>query len=144
MYKQYFGLRENPFNVNPDPRFLCPTAQTRQVLTQLKYGIGAGKGFFVLTGEVGTGKTTLINCLLNWLRQRGTPTAFVSNYHMSTSHFREFILGDFKISYDPGLKGNLLLPLNSWLLERHRAGETPVLIVDEAQGLSRELLERLA
>src|SRR5579862_5198790 len=126
MYKQYFGLRENPFNVNPDPRFLCPTAQTRQVLTQLKYGIGAGKGFFVLTGDVGTGKTTLINCLLNWLRQRGTPTAFVSNYPTSTSPLWAIMLGALNISYEPALIGSLRLMLTSWFLARNSAAEPPV------------------
>jgi general secretion pathway protein A len=143
MYKNFFGLRENPFNVNPDPRFLYLTPQTQEALDQLTYGIQSRKGFILLTGEVGTGKTTLVNYLLDWLHRKKTPTAFIFNSHLSVDHLFDFILNDFGIPIDFRLKSNMLLLLNQWLVERFRAGGTPVLIVDEAQGLSFELLEEV-
>jgi type II secretory pathway predicted ATPase ExeA len=143
MYKNFFGLRENPFNVNPDPRFLYLSPQTQKALDELTYGIQNRKGLILLTGEVGTGKTTLINYLLDWLRQRKMPTAFIFNSHLSANHLFDFILNDFGIPTDFKPKGNMLLQLNQWLIERFRTGCTPVLIVDEAQGLSLELLEEI-
>jgi len=143
MYKNFFGLRENPFNVNPDPRFLYLTPQIQEAMEQLTYGVESRKGLILLTGEAGTGKTTLINYLLDWLHQQKTPTAFIFNSHLSTNHLFDFILNDFGIPADFKLKGNMLLQLNQWLLERFRMGCTPVLIVDEAQGLSLELLEEI-
>jgi general secretion pathway protein A len=143
MYKNFFGLRENPFNVNPDPRFLYMTPQIQEALEQLTYGVQSRKGLILLTGEVGTGKTTLINYLLDWLRQRKTPSAFIFNSHLSANHLFDFILNDFGIPTDFKLKGNMLLQLNQWLIERFRKDCTPVLIVDEAQGLSLELLEEI-
>jgi general secretion pathway protein A len=143
MYKSFFGLRENPFNVNPDPRFLYLTPQTRRALSELTYGIQNRKGLILLTGEVGTGKTTLINCLLDWLRHRKIPMAFIFNSHLNVKHLFEFILTDFGIPIDIRLESNMLMRLNTWLIECYRAGESPVLIVDEAQGLSFKLLEEI-
>jgi general secretion pathway protein A len=143
MYKHFFGLCENPFNINPDPRYLFLTPQTLEALDELTYGIQARKGLMLLTGEVGTGKTTIINRVLDWLRQQQTPTAFISNSHLEISHLFDFILTNFGVGFDATLKGNALMRLNQWLSERHRAGETPVLIVDEAQGLPTHILEEI-
>jgi general secretion pathway protein A len=143
MYKNFFGFRENPFNINPDPRFLHRTPRIQEALDQLTYGVQNRKGLLLLTGEVGTGKTTLINHLLDWLRQQQTPTAFIFNSHLKADHLFDFILNDFGISTDYRLVSNMLLELNQWLIKRFRAGFTPVLIVDEAQGLSFELLEEI-
>jgi general secretion pathway protein A len=143
MYKHFFGLCENPFNVNPDPRYLFLTPQTQEALDDLTYGIQTRKGLILLTGEVGTGKTTIINRLLDWLRQQQTPTAFIFNSHLEISHLFDFILADFGVPFDAALKGHALMCLNQWLLERYRAGETPVLIVDEAQGLPTHILEEV-
>jgi general secretion pathway protein A len=143
MYKRFFGLRESPFNINPDPRFLHRTPRVQEALDQLTYGIQNRKGLLLLTGEVGTGKTTLINHLLDWLHQRKIPTAFIFNSHLKSNHLFDFIFNDFGISTDYRLAGNKLLELNQWLIKRFRAGSTPVLIVDEAQGLSLELLEEI-
>jgi len=143
MYKSFFGLRENPFNGNPDPRYLYFTSNTRKALEQLTYGLQYGKGLILLTGEVGTGKTTLVNHLLAWLRERNTPTAFIFNSHLTVNHLLDFILSDFGVPIDFRLNGNMLMRLKLWLTERHRADEKPVLIVDEAQGLSIEALEEV-
>ena len=143
MYKHFFGLRENPFNVNPDPRYLFLTPQTREALDDLTYGIQARQGLILLTGEVGTGKTTLIYRLLDWLRQQRTPTAFIFNSHLEIGHLFDFILADFGVPLDSGLKRGVLMRLNLWLLDRYRAGETPVVIVDEAQGLPSHVLEEI-
>jgi general secretion pathway protein A len=143
MYKSFFGLRENPFNINPDPRFLHRTPRIQEALDQLTFGVQNRKGLLLLTGEVGTGKTTLINHLLDWLRQQKTPTAFIFNSHLKVNHLFDFILNDFGISTDLRVVSNMLLELNQWLIHRFRAGFTPVLIVDEAQGLSLELLEEI-
>ncbi|MGC2727504.1 MAG: AAA family ATPase [Candidatus Acidiferrales bacterium] len=143
MYKQFFGLRENPFNVNPDPRYLFLTPQTREALDDLTYGIQTRQGLVLLTGEVGTGKTTLIYRLLEWLHQQQTPTAFIFNSHLEINHLFDFILADFGVPFDSGLKRGALMRLNLWLMDRYRAGETPVLIVDEAQGLPSHVLEEI-
>jgi general secretion pathway protein A len=143
MYKSYFGLKDNPFNVNPDPRYLFLTKETEEALSGLMYGVQNRKGFITLTGEVGTGKTTLINRLLEWLHQRRVRTAFLFNSRMNTNQLFDFILAEFGISCDSSTKSQQLMRLNQWLLERYRDGETTVLIVDEAQNLSYPVLEEL-
>lgn len=143
MYQRFFNLRESPFNVNPDPRYLFMTRQIQEALAGLTYGIQNRKGFILLTGEVGTGKTTLVNRLLDWLRGQRVATAYIFNSQLQVNHLFDFIMADFEIPYDSREKSQVLLRLNQWLLERYRAGETAVLIVDEAQNLSSELLEEI-
>jgi general secretion pathway protein A len=143
MYKSYYGLKENPFNVNPDPRFLFLTKQIEEALTGLMYGIQTRKGFITLTGEVGTGKTTLVNRLLDWLHHRRARTAFLFNSRMNTSQLFDFILAEFDIPCESKSKSQQLMKLNQWLLERYRAGETVVLIIDEAQNLTYPVLEEV-
>jgi general secretion pathway protein A len=143
MYQNFFGLRESPFNVNPDPRYLFLTQQTQEALAGLTYGIQNRKGFILLTGEVGTGKTTLLNRLLDWLRGQRVATAYIFNSRMDVNHLFDFMMADFEIPCDSREKSQVLLRLNQWLLERYRAGETAVLIVDEAQNLSPEVLEEI-
>jgi general secretion pathway protein A len=143
MYKSFFGLKENPFNVNPDPRYLFFTNQIEETLTSLMYGIQTRKGFITLTGEVGTGKTTLINRLLEWLHQKKARTAFLFNSRMNTNQLFDFILAEFDISCESKSKSQQLMKLNHWLLDRYRTGETVVLIVDEAQNLTFPVLEEI-
>jgi type II secretory pathway predicted ATPase ExeA len=143
MYKDFFGLRANPFNVNPDPRYLFLTRHTEEALACLTYGIQSRKGFVLLTGEVGTGKTTLINKLLEWLRAQQVPTAFIFNSRMNVPQFLDYMMADFGIPCDTRSKSQILLRLYNWLLERYRAGETAVLIVDEAQNLGDDVLEEI-
>ena len=143
MYKKFFGLKENPFNVNPDPRYLFLTPNTQEALACLTYGIETRKGFILLTGEVGTGKTTLINKLLEWLHKERVFTAFVFNPRLSVSQFFDFMMADFGIPCESHQKGQMLLKLNQWLLDRYQAGERAVLVVDEAQNLSPQMLEEI-
>ena len=143
MYKEFYGLRANPFNVNPDPRYLFLTRHTEEALACLTYGIQSRKGFVLLTGEVGTGKTTLINKLLEWLRLQQVATAFIFNSRLNVPQFLDYMMADFGIPCDSEAKSQILLRLYNWLLDRYRAGETAVLIVDEAQNLSDEVLEEI-
>jgi len=143
MYKSYYGLKESPFNVNPDPRFLFLTKQIEEALTGLMYGIQTRKGFITLTGEVGTGKTTLINRLLDWLHQRRARTAFLFNSRMNSNQLFDFILAEFDIRCESKSKSQQLMKLNHWLLDRYRIGETVVLIIDEAQNLTYPVLEEI-
>ena len=143
MYKKFFGLKENPFNVNPDPRFLFSTAHTEETLATLTYGIQRRRGFILLTGEVGTGKTTLINKLLGWLRRQRVATSFVFNPGLDPNQFFDYMLADFGLNIESRQKGQILMKLNKWLLERYLVGGTAVLIVDEAQNLSAEVLEEI-
>ncbi|HEY3973299.1 MAG TPA: AAA family ATPase [Candidatus Sulfotelmatobacter sp.] len=143
MYKEFYGLKANPFNVNPDPRYLFLTRHTEEALACLTYGIQSRKGFVLLTGEVGTGKTTLINKLLEWLRLQQVATAFIFNSRLNVPQFLDYMMADFGIPCDSRAKSQVLLRLYNWLLDRYRAGETAVLIVDEAQNLSEEVLEEI-
>src|SRR5579859_4957530 len=143
MYKSFFELKENPFNVNPDPRYLFLTKPIEEALSGLMYGIQKRKGFITLTGEVGTGKTTLVNRLLDWLHLRRTKTAFLFNSRMNTSQLFDFVLAEFEIPCEMRSKSQQLIKLNHWLLDRYRSGETAVLIIDEAQNLTLPVLEEI-
>jgi general secretion pathway protein A len=144
MYRNFFELRETPFTVSPDPRYLYRTKAIQEALAGLTYGIETRKGFLLLTGEVGTGKTTLLNRLLDWLRERDVATAYVFNsQHLSVRQLFDFILADFGIAYESRIKSQMLMKLNHWLLDRYRKGKTTVLIIDEAQNLSESLLEEV-
>jgi general secretion pathway protein A len=138
-----FGLRENPFSVNPDPRHLFLTNQTRTTLDALIQGIQSRQGLMLLTGDVGTGKTTLINSLLDWLHRNAVPTAFIFNSHLEARELFEFMLADFHIPSGVRSTSSAMSQLNAWLLERYRAGETAVLIIDEAQGLPSHTIEEI-
>jgi general secretion pathway protein A len=139
----FFGLRENPFKINPDPRFLFVTDQARATSDELTYAIRTRKGLVLLTGEVGTGKTMLLRNLLNWLSEQKMPTALIFNSHIQPDHLLDFILNDFGVPCASPLKSEKLMALNRWLLERYRAAQIPVLIVDEAQGLEPAALEEI-
>jgi type II secretory pathway predicted ATPase ExeA len=143
MYKNFYGLTESPFSFSPDPRYLYWTKGTQEALSVLTYGIDSRKGFMLLTGEVGTGKTTLLNGLLDWLRKQEIATAYLFNSQLNVPELFEFIMADFEIPCESHTKSHVLLKLNHWLLERYRAGKTTVLIVDEAQNLSDQVLEEI-
>jgi general secretion pathway protein A len=143
MYKSFFNLQSNPFAGSPDPRFLYMMPHTREALATLEYGISAHKGFIVLTGEVGTGKTTLLRRALASLDQSRVFSSFVFNPRLDVIDFLEFILMDFGIMPQNRTKSGMLIQLNRWLIERFRREETCVIVVDEAQNLAWELLEEI-
>jgi general secretion pathway protein A len=142
MYLDFFGLREKPFNATPDPRFLFLTPGHREALAQLLYGVRESKGFIVLTGEVGTGKTTLLQALLKRL-QAGTAVAYVFDSMLTFDEILEYVLTDYGIGTPSESRAQRLFALNHFLIERRRAGATTVLIIDEAQNLEPATLERV-
>src|SRR5579864_7578085 len=143
MYKAFFSLTRNPFEISPDPYFLFATARHNEALASIVHGVLRHKGFIVVTGEVGTGKTLLVRCLLEVLRRQGIPSANIFNPRLSPLEFLRYIIGDLGIKVPNQDKGSLLLELNNYLIARHRKNTTTVLIVDEAQHLEPELLEEI-
>jgi general secretion pathway protein A len=143
MYKSFFGLRALPFAASPDPRFLYMTPQIREALSCLQYGIAARKGFVVMTGEVGTGKTTLLKTVLSSFVKDRFSTAFVFNPRLNVLDFLEFVLTDFGIPPVSRTKSGMLIQLNRWLIERFRNQQLCAIVIDEAQNLSPELLEEI-
>lgn len=143
MYKPFFHLDSDPFTINPDPRFLFMMPQTLEALASLQYGISSKKGFMVLTGEVGTGKTTLLRHTLNALHRTRIHSSFIFNPRLDTLEFLEFLLNDFGLTPATRTKSGMLIELNRWLIEKFRQKEVCVLVVDEAQNLSGEMLEEI-
>jgi len=143
MYKAFYGLRVEPFSVSPDPRFLYMTPAARDALAALSYALYNRRGIVLLTGEVGTGKTTILNKLIDWLHRMQYSTALIFNARLNLPDFFDLMMADFGIACESREKGQRLIKLNEWLLQLYRKGQTAVVIVDEAQGLSAELLEEL-
>ena len=142
MYRNFFHLEFHPFNNSPDPRFLLKTHHAREVLGALKYGITTRKGFVVITGEPGTGKTTLVRYALSSLDEN-VLTSYVFNPLLDILDFLEFVMCDFGVPPTHRTKASMLLQFNRWLVERYIEGKTCVVIIDEAQHLSWELLEEV-
>jgi general secretion pathway protein A len=143
MYKQYFGLSRNPFEISPDPYFYHPTPRHNEALANLHYGVGRRKGFIVITGEVGTGKTLLVRCLLSELRKNNIAFGYVFNPLLSVVEFFQYIMADLGLPYSGRNKTEMLLDLNRFLIQRHARGLITALVVDEAQALRAELLEEI-
>jgi general secretion pathway protein A len=141
MYKAFFSLRRNPFEITPDPAFLFPTRRHNEALAALYYGVRRRKGFVVMTGEVGTGKTLLVRCLLQLLAH--VAYAYVFNSRLSTLEFLQYVVGDLGLTGSGKSKSELLLELGSYLVARHQKKLTTVLVVDEAHYLSAEVLEEI-
>jgi general secretion pathway protein A len=142
MYLDFYGLKERPFNATPDPRFLFLTPGHREALAQLLYGVRESKGFIVLTGEVGTGKTTLLQALLKRL-DPGTAVAYVFDSTLAFDEILEYVLADYGLARPGESRAQRLFALNHFLIERRRAGAGTVLIIDEAQNLEPPTLERV-
>jgi general secretion pathway protein A len=143
MYKTFFGLKRNPFEISPDPYFLFPTERYNEALASIYYGIRRRKGFVVMTGEVGTGKTLLVRCLLELLTRQQITFANVFNPLLSGTEFLRYVSDDFGLKVPDPSKSTLLRILNEFLIARYRKRLTTVLIVDEAQHLLPEVLEEI-
>jgi general secretion pathway protein A len=141
MYRQFYGLKEIPFSLTPDPRYLYFTASHREVMANLHYGIQNGKGLIVTTGEVGTGKTTMLRAMLARL-DRSVLTAYVFNPGLTVAEFYHYLATSFGITQYAS-RADLLMKLGKLLMMRHARGLRTVMIVDEAQGLQHELLEEV-
>jgi general secretion pathway protein A len=143
MYKQFFGLKRNPFEISPDPFFYHPTPRHNEALANLHYGVGRRKGFIVITGEVGTGKTLLVRCLLSELRKNNIAFGYVFNPILPVVEFFQYIMADLGLPYAGRNKTEMLLDLNRFLIQRHARGLITALVVDEAQALRSDLLEEI-
>jgi general secretion pathway protein A len=143
MYKRFYNLQRNPFDITPDPSFLFPTKKHNEALAALYYGVKRRKGFVVLTGEVGTGKTVLVRCLLNILNRANVAFAYVFNPLLGPTEFLQYVAGDLRLAATGKNKSELLLELSGYAIGRHRKGLTTVLVVDEAHHLSTEVLEEI-
>ena len=142
MYNQFYGLRQKPFMVTPDPEFLYMSPVHQRAIDLMTYGIQQGLGFLVLTGEAGSGKTTVIRALLQELEGR-YKTAYILNPVLSTAELLRSILDDLGLEVHSTSKVDLLWALNQFLLAQHAAGSDVLVVIDESQNLSRELLEEL-
>src|SRR5437588_11433147 len=132
MYKQFYELQRNPFEITPDPTFFFPTPRHKEALANLSYGVRWRKGFVVLTGEVGTGKTLLLRCLLDLLKRVQIACAYVVNTRLTPAEFLRHTISDLQVPTRGRDKSELLLDLHKFLIERSRRGSTTVFIVDEA------------
>jgi len=143
MYNAFFGFTQNPFNMSPDPSFLYRSPQHEEALANLIYGVQSRKGFIVLAGEVGTGKTTMLECLRDYLRSQQIAFASLFNSRLTVEQFFEMMAYDFDLQCNHHSKSEILLALNNMLVDRAIAGRTTVLIVDEAHNLEWDVLEEI-
>jgi general secretion pathway protein A len=144
MYEAFFGLRERPFDLTPDPRFLLLTPSHKEALANLQYGLTARKGLTVLIGEAGAGKTTLIRTALEQWSRFGHRVAHLSNPTLTRSEFFEYLAAAFDMSPEAGQsKARFLSEFLTLVTERHSVGGITGLVIDEAQSLPDELLEEV-
>lgn len=142
MYEEYYGFKELPFNVTPDPRFLYRSTSHRDALAYITYGIFQKKGFIALTGEVGVGKTTVVNAFID-LFQPSLEVAFVFSTRFPFDQLLYLICKDYGIDAEDKHKAQMLLALNDFLISQYQKNRNTVLIIDEAHNLSPDVLEEL-
>jgi len=144
MYKSFYNLTRNPFDISPDPAFLFATPRHNEALAALYHAVRGHKGFVVLTGEVGTGKTLLLRCVLELFREStDIAYAYVFNGRLSPCEFLEYIATDFGLTVAGKNKTQILFELSTFLVGRGSKGLTTVLVVDEAHHLSPDILEEI-
>jgi general secretion pathway protein A len=144
MYEQFYGLRERPFDLTPNPRYLFLTGQHREALSNIQYGIAGRKGITLLVGEAGTGKTTLVRAALSSLELRGVHCVCVNNPALTRGEFYEFLSASFGFTREAASsKARFLIELEEHVLRRHLTGGTTALLIDEAQSLHVDLLEEV-
>ena len=142
MYEKFYQFTEKPFNITPDSKFFFPSAIHEEALNSLLYAINERRGFVVVTGEIGAGKTTIIRTLLNKL-SFNTKVVTITNTHLTCKELVAEILDDLEVPYQPGTKQKLLSQLNKYLIEQLRQDVNVVLIIDEAQNLTPTVLEEV-
>jgi general secretion pathway protein A len=142
MYEKFYGFSEKPFNTTPDSKFFFPSAKHTEALNSLIYAINERKGFVVITGEIGAGKTTVCRTLLNKL-ELNTRVATITNTHLTCKELIAEILEELEIEYKGGTKQKLLSHLNTYLIKQLAADINVVLIIDEAQNLTPTVLEEV-
>jgi general secretion pathway protein A len=143
MYCTFYGFRESPFTITPNPRFLFMSDQHREAFAHLIYAVDSRAGFIELTGEVGTGKTTLLRSFLNRLDSEGHRTALIFNPCLTSLELLQSINREFGLAWQMESRMELLQALNAFLLEQKASGRSVVLVMDEAQNLSSEVLEEI-
>jgi general secretion pathway protein A len=144
MYKAFYNLVRNPFDISPDPAFLFATPRHNEALAALYHAVRGHKGFVVLTGEVGTGKTLLLRCVLDLFKESSDIAyAYVFNGRLSPCEFLEYIATDFGLSVSGKNKSQILVDLSKFLIARGSKDLTTVLVVDEAHHLSSDILEEI-
>jgi len=144
MYQRFYGLRELPFELTPDPKYLFFTPRHREALSNLEYGLSAAKSITVLIGEAGTGKTTLLRAALASERCANVRCVYMNNPALTREEFVRMLANRFNLSAESSAsKAVLLNELEGVLLERRKRGEITALVIDEAQSLSNELLEEI-
>jgi len=143
MYKEYYGLKEMPFNITPDPHFLFFSPSHQEAIQHLRYGIAEKKGFIVLTGEVGCGKTTLCRYLLEEIEGRPIETALILNPRVSETQLLQAILSELGVEHIRQSRQECLEQLNALLLQRISEGRDIVVIIDESQNMSFQALEHI-
>src|SRR6516162_1624642 len=147
MYQEvlgHFGLRQNPFALSPNSQSFCSTSGHDEALLQLVFGVETRQGLMVLTGEPGSGKTTILRYFLEWLQQKhGYSTAYIFYTLLTSEDLLRLILKDFGVPCEARSKSELLTALAGWLLQRQRLGDCPVILIDEAQALTTAALEEV-
>ncbi|MES2889548.1 MAG: AAA family ATPase [Pseudomonadota bacterium] len=146
MYAQFFGLKQEPFSIAPDPRYLFMSERHREALAHLLYGLNGGGGFVLLSGEIGAGKTTVCRCFLEKIPKRCN-VAYIFNPKLTVIELLKAVCEEFRIApptpAGPPTVSDFLAPINEFLLSTHAVGQNNVLIIDEAQNLSTDVLEQL-
>ena len=142
MYEKFYNFSEKPFNTTPDTKFFFPSPKHQEALNSLIYAVEERKGFVVITGEIGAGKTTVSRGLLNKL-DLNTKVALITNTNLTPKELIAAILDEFEVEYQGGTKQKLLTHLNNYLIKQISAGINVVLIIDEAQNLSTKVLEEV-
>lgn len=142
MYTQFYNFKEKPFNNSPDPRFFYPSPKHAEALDRLLYAVYERKGFVVITGEIGSGKTTVCRALLKKLDDKNE-ICMITNTHLNAKELVIAILEDLQVSYKTGTKVKLLSQLNDYLIKKMEDGKNVILIIDEAQNLTPSVLEEV-